>query len=213
MTILKFARFDLASWLPRKQTILPLAFIVVVAAVLPVPGMAVVAAAFVASIMLSAPFLGDERGRLETLYGILPVSRGSVVFGRTLAILVFTAIAAAIALAATAVVALVRGDTVAAELMGVALAAGFAFIGLAMALQLPVLFRIGYARGRLVTYAPALAIAAFLWLNQALGLVDLADGVSASTAQLIGAGVGLGLAGVVVGALLATRLYRTRELR
>lgn len=207
-----FTRFDLLSWMPRKQTLLPLALIAVVGIALPVPGMAVVASAVVASMMISAPFLADERGRLETLYGVLPISRSRVVFGRTLAILVYYVFASLVAVATTYGVAIPCGQTIAFELVGAALAAGFAFIGLAMALQLPVLFRIGYARGRLIAYAPALVVAGILWVNQAAGIVEIETAAFAPSV-VIPAGFGIGAIGFAAGAAIAVRMYSTRELR
>lgn len=211
MTI-AFIRFDLLSWLPRKQTLLPLAFIVVVGVALPVPGMAVVASAVVASMMISAPFLVDERGRLDILYGLLPISRNKVVVGRAAALLVYYVIAFGVAALTTFVVAIARGDAIPMELVGVALAVGFAFIGLAMALQLPVLFRVGYTRGRLVAYAPAFVVAGLIWLNQATGLVKM-EGQLLSTIGLVIAGVVIGAFGSALGVVIATRMYRNRELR
>ncbi|MFC7787877.1 ABC-2 transporter permease [Microbacterium sp. MAHUQ-60] len=211
MTI-AFIRFDLLSWLPRKQTLLPLAFIVVVGVALPVPGMAVVASAVVASMMISAPFLADERGRLDILYGLLPISRNKVVVGRAAALLVYYVIAFGVAALTTFVVAIARGDTIPMELVGVALAVGFAFIGLAMALQLPVLFRVGYTRGRLVAYAPAFVVAGLIWLNQGTGLVKM-EGQLLSTIGLVIAGVVIGAFGSALGVVIATRMYRNRELR
>lgn len=207
-----FTRFDLLSWLPRKQTLLPLAFIVVVGIALPVPGMAVVASAVVASMMISAPFLADERGCLDTLYGVLPISRSTVVAGRALAILVYYVLASVTAVATTYAVAIVRGQSISFELVGIALAAGFAFIGLAMALQLPVLFRIGYSRGRLVAYLPALLVAGLLWVNQAIGLVEV-EGIAVAPSLVIAGGFGLGAIGFAIGAVIAHRMYSARELR
>lgn len=211
MTI-AFIRFDLLSWLPRKQTLLPLAFIVVVGVALPVPGMAVVASAVVASMMISAPFLADERGRLDILYGLLPISRNKVVVGRAAALLVYYVVAFGVAALTTFVVGIARGDAIPMELVGVALAVGFAFIGLAMALQLPVLFRVGYTRGRLVAYAPAFVVAGLIWLNQATGLVTM-EGQLLSTIGLVIAGVVIGAFGSALGVVIATRMYRNRELR
>lgn len=49
----------------------------------------------------------------------------------------------------------------------IAHAAALAFVGLSMALQVPTLFRIGYARGRLMAYTPAFAVTGLAWLLQA----------------------------------------------
>ncbi len=213
MNTLAFLRFDLMSWLPRKQTLLPLALIVVVGIALPVPGMAIVASAVVTSMMISAPFLADERGRLDTLYGVLPLSRRSIVVGRTIAILTYYVLASAVAVVTTWAVAIARGSTIPFEIAGISLAVGFAFIGLAMSLQLPVLFRIGYSRGRLIAYAPALVIAGVLWVNQTLGLIEFDGEFAAPVSLVLAAGFGIGALGFAVGAIIALRMYRTRELR
>lgn len=208
-----FARLDVISWFPRRQTLLPLAFIVVVGIVLPLPGMAIIAAAFVTALMLSAPFLGDERDGLDTLYGILPISRRTVVVGRALSILLYGVIAMGIAALTTVVVAAVRGIAVPLELMGLGFAAAFAVIGVSLGVQLPVLFRVGYSRGRLAVYAPALVLAAGAWASQALGLLD-GDMIGAIPPALaVGVCVGVGIIGLVVGIVVAVRAYSTRAVR
>lgn len=208
-----FTRLDVMSWFPRRQSLLPLAFIVVVGILLPVPGMAIVASAFVTSLMLSAPFLGDERDHLDTLYGVLPISRRAVVVGRALSIVLYGVIAMAVATVTTLAVAAVRGSTVAPEVLGLGFAAAFAVVGVAVGIQLPVLFRVGYSRGRLMVYAPALLLAAGAWISQTFGLID-GDVVGAIPPILgLGVCVALGVVGLVVGVALAVRLYSTRELR
>lgn len=208
-----FTRLDVMSWFPRRQSLLPLAFIVVVGILLPVPGMAIVASAFVTSLMLSAPFLGDERDHLDTLYGVLPISRRAVVVGRALSIVLYGVIAMAVATATTLVVAAVRGTPVAPELLGFGFAAAFAVVGVAVGVQLPVLFRVGYSRGRLMVYAPALLLAAGAWISQTFGLVD-GDVIGAIPPALgLGVCVVIGVVGLVVGVAVAVRLYSTRELR
>ncbi|SDQ48905.1 ABC-2 transporter permease [Microbacterium sp. cf332] len=216
MSTVAFTRFDLQTWLPRKQSLLPLAFIIVVGVAVPVPGTAVLAAAFVTSFMISAPFLSDERGGLDTLYGILPISRARVVAGRTTALVIYYVICCVVAIVTTVGVASVRGNPLPAGLLGlvaVALAAGFAFVGLALALQLPVLFRVGYTRGRLVAYAPALVVAALLWLNQLTGAVEITSELTVPVGAVIATAIGVGLGGLLVGAFLAGRVYRAREIR
>mgnify|MGYP000956389816 CR=1 FL=1 len=167
--IISFTRLDLSAWFPRTQTLLTLLFVAVVGVILPIPGMAIVAAGLVTSLMVSAPFLGDERGHLNTLYGVLPVSRGTVVAGRALSILCYYLVAAALATVVTVVTAVVRGSQIPTELLLVAHAVSLGFIGLSMALQLPVFFRIGYSRGRLMAYARAFVVAGGAWLLQATG--------------------------------------------
>jgi hypothetical protein len=212
--IAAFTRLDLSSWFPRTQTLLTLLFIVVVGVLLPIPGMAVMAAGVVTSLMVSAPFLGDERGHLDTLYGVLPVSRGTVVVGRALSVVSYYLVAAALATAVTFVTAVVRGTDVPGELLLIAHAAAFAFIGLSMSLQLPVLFRIGYSRGRLISYAPAFVVAGGAWLVQALGGSTQLQSVFADVPVPVFAGVGaaIGALGIIAAVVIAVRSYRTREL-
>jgi len=208
-----FIRFDLTSWLPRRQTLLLLGFVAVIGILLPVPGMALMGAAIVTSLMIAAPFLGDERGRLDTLYGILPVSRSSVV-GRAGSIVVFALLASAIAFAVTVLMASVRGGSLDWGLLLVIQAVAIAFVGLSASIQLPVLFRIGYTRGRLISYAPALLIAGLAWLAQAIGVLDGAQeaAVGVPLPLVVGLGLTLGALGIAVGVLVAVPLYRKREL-
>lgn len=212
--ITSFTRLDLSSWFPRSQTLLTLFFVVVIGVLLPVPGMAVMAAALVTSLMVSAPFLGDERGHLDTLYGVLPISRRTVVIGRALSVFSYYVVAAVIATAVTVVMALVRGAAIPVEILLIAHAGALAFIGLSMALQIPVFFRIGYSRGRLMAYAPAFVVAGLAWVTQALGVqgpfVDAFDGVPVPAIAAVGALIGVG--GIVCATILGARLDRTREL-
>lgn len=209
-----FARFDLLSWLPCRQTLLTLLFITAVGLILPVPGMAIVAAALATSLIVSTPFLGDERGRLDTLYGVLPVSRASVVAGRAVSLVVYYLLATGLATAATVIVTALRGDRVPSSILLISLAAGAAFVGLALALQMPVFFRVGYSRGRLMAYAPAFVIAGGAWLLQATGVhtpvLETLSGVP--IAVVVAAGLGIGALGVLVAVSISTALYRTREL-
>lgn len=207
-----FTRFDLMSWFPRRQTLLPLAFIVVVGILLPVPGMAIAASAFVTSLMLSAPFLGDERDHLDTLYGVLPISRRAVVIGRALSLLLYGVVAMIIATVATLAVATARGTTIAPELLMIGYAAAFAVVGLSLGVQLPVLFRVGYSRGRLMVYAPTLLIAGSAWAAQSLGLIDSTALSSIPVELVVGVCTAIGALGIIIGTVLAIRLYATREL-
>jgi hypothetical protein len=209
-----FTRLDLASWFPRTQTLLTLLFVIAVGALLPVPGMAIMASAVVTSLMVSAPFLGDERGRLDTLYGVLPVSRGTVVIGRTLSIIAYYLTASALATGVTVVVAVIRGGRVEPELLLIAHGAALAFVGLSMAIQLPVLFRIGYSRGRLVSYAPVFVIVGLAWLLQATGAHVPFQAVfdAVPVAAIAGFAALIGFIGIICAILVSARLYRTREL-
>lgn len=209
-----FTRLDLSSWFPRSQTLLTLLFVVAVGVLLPVPGMAIVASTVVTSLMVSAPFLGDERGRLDTLYGVLPVSRSTVVTGRTLSILVYYLLAATLATIVTVISTVARGGQIETELLLIAHAAALAFVGLSMALQLPVLFRLGYSRGRLMSYAPVFVVVGVAWLLQATGahvpFQEAFEGIP--VLAITGFGALVGAIGIICAIAVSARLYRAREL-
>ena len=208
-----FTRFDLMSWFTQRQTLVALALIVVAGIIVPVPGMAIIAAAFVTSLMLSTPFLGDERDRLDTLYGVLPISRRAIVVGRTLSIIVYGVVALIIATVTTLSVAAVRGTMLAPEVLAIAYAAAVAIVGLSIGVQLPVLFRVGYSRGRFMVYAPTVLIVGVAWIGQATGVIN-GEVVSSIPFPLgLGACVAIGVLGIIVGTVLAARLYSKRELR
>jgi hypothetical protein len=209
-----FTRLDLSSWFPRAQTTLTLLFVIAIGVLLPIPGMAIVASAVVTSLMVSAPFLGDERGRLDTLYGVLPVSRHTVVVGRTLSIIAYYLVAAALATLVTVISTLMRGGRVEPDLLLIAHAAALAFVGLSMALQVPVFFRIGYSRGRLMSYAPVFVVVGLAWLLQATGVrAPFQAAFEAVPVVAIAAFGGLiGVIAIICAIVLSARLYRTREL-
>lgn len=212
--IATFARFDLLSWLPRRQTLVTLALVVAVGAILPIPGMAIVAAAMVTSLMVSTPFLADERGSLNTLYGVLPVTRTAVVTGRAISIAIYFLIATTLAAATTVLVATLQDEQVSPGILLVSIAAGAAFAGISMALQVPVFFRVGYSRGRLMAYAPSVVVAGLAWLLQALRLhTPMLEAIShVPVAVVVTSGLALGAAGFLIAVSVSSRLFRTREL-
>ena len=106
----------------------------------------------------------------------------------------------------------VRGTTVTPEMLMIGYAASLAIVGLSIGVQLPVLFRVGYSRGRFIVYAPAIVIAGAAWIAQAVGVdgdvigsIPLAVGLS--ICAIVGA------LGIVIGTALAVRVYSRRELR
>lgn len=210
---LVFARFDLQTWMLQRQALLPLAFIAVIAVIVPVQGIAIIGAALVASLVLSTAFLGDERGNLDTLYGILPVSRRCIVIGRTLSLLAYYLLAAAMATVVTVVMAAVRSEEIAVGLILMLHAVALVIAGLSFALQLPVFFRIGYTRARYMAYAPSATLAALAWLAQAMGAMgDLSNVERLPVIIVVGIAAVLGTTGVAIGALAAVAAYRRRSL-
>jgi hypothetical protein len=209
-----FARLDLSTWLWKRQTLLSIALVIVFGIVVPAQGVSILAAALVTSVSVSVPFLHDERWRLDTMYGLLPVSRRAVVAGRAVSLAVYFAVAMIVAIAATIVVAVVRGNSMQGDVVLLTSALAVGLVGMSLSLQLPVLFRLGFARGRFIVYAPPLLIAIIAWVAQATGLLSasaLSVGALPIGAIATGAFV-IGALGFGVAIPLASRQYAKRDL-
>lgn len=212
--ILAFTRLDLSTWMLRVQTLLPLALVAVVGIIVPVPGLAIAIAGLACSITVAVPFLIDERWRLDTFYALLPISRNAIVAGRALSVLVYFTSAIVVGAAITFTVALVRGVAIDGDTLLLVSAVAVGLLGVSFALQLPVLFRVGFARGRLVVYGPSVVIIGVGWATQNLGLLSVTGGFAAALPipLIAGAGFALGVLGAVLGVVLAQRSYRRRDL-
>ena len=99
------------------------------------------------------------------------------------------------------------------HLAGLILSAGFAINALILALETPVLFRVGYARIRWVAFTPMLVIAALVALANSSGLNLTEFALSLQTAVWPPALLPIaGLAALALSALVSTWLYATRDL-
>jgi ABC-type transport system involved in multi-copper enzyme maturation permease subunit len=208
-----FTGFDLRNML-GVRTLLPLLFVAVFGATLPVPGLPIVIGALIASVTVSTPFQGDERGRLDTLYATAPLARRSVVVGRYLSTLVFALAAVLIGTVTTLVSAAVRHQAVSWPLIAVMLLVALVCICVTYAVQLPWFFALGFTRGRPMVYIPVAVIAVGGFLAGQSGMLT-----SASPAEIglppwpLAVGVGCaGIAALVVSGAVSDRLYRHREL-
>jgi hypothetical protein len=63
-----------------------------------------------------------------------------------------------------------------------------------------------------MVYAPTLLIAGSAWAAQSLGLIDSAALATIPFELVVGVCTAIGALGVIVGTVLAVRLYATREL-
>lgn len=181
---------------------------------LPVPGLGIVVGAVVAAVSASIPFQGDERGRLDTLYGIAPIDRSAVVIGRYLSMVVFAVVAVGLGTATTLVVGAVRGQDFGWPLIATMLLAAAACVGIAYAVQLPWFFALGFTRGRPMIYIPVgiMAVVGFT-AGQAGWLDDVEPADVLAPAPWLAALVLMGVVLLfVASAVVAVRMYRRREL-
>ncbi|WP_144765730.1 ABC-2 transporter permease [Curtobacterium sp. 9128] len=215
--ITAFTRFDITSFATTqaRRALVPLAFVVVFGAVIPVPGLAIVVGAVIAAVSVSYPFQGDERGQLDTLYANTLVRRRDVVVGRFLTVLAFAAAAVALGVLVSLVTAAVRHETMAWSTVGTLLLVAFGVTVACVAVQLPWFFALGYTRARPMLYIPVAVLAVGSWLAGQTGLLDGATSVTIgggpSPVVVVAVLVG-GVVVLVASALVSTRLYERREL-
>jgi hypothetical protein len=214
-TVLRFTQLDLRVQRATLRSTLAVAALLALLTwvTAPIPPMIVAVFTFAAAIVAVEPFRSDERGRLDTLYALLPVGRAHVVWGRYLTMLgiqvAFAVVGVALALAAAAVKAMPLDGS----LTGLILTAGFALNALILAIEAPVVFRMGYARARWVAFTPILVIVALVAVANASGLnlSAVVSGLPAAALPWAPLPVA-GLAALAVSALVSVRLYTARDL-
>ena len=211
-----FAVFDIRNFFsPTKRVLPPLLLVVVAAVVTPWPAFAIGTAAIAMSLLAANPFAADERGRLDTLYSTLPVSRRGVVVGRYLALLAVYVLVAALATVVAIVVPLVRGGEIAFELLAPVNVASFVVFCVAVAVQLPFFFGLGFTRARPMMYLPIAVLIGAFYLASQTGLLDRVDPLAVASANPVGlafAGVGGALVALVVSAAVSVSRYGRRSL-
>lgn len=213
--VLRFTQLDLRVQQATLRTTLAVAAVLALLAwvTTPLPPMIVAVFTFAAAIVAVEPFRSDERGRLDALYAVLPVGRANVVWGRYLTMLGTQVAFAAVGVVLAVVAAAVKALPLNAGLTGLILAVGFTLNALILAIETPVVFRMGYARARWVAFTPILVILAIVALAgpSGLNLLRLASGLQVE----VWLPALLPVAGLVVlalSALVSVRLYATRDL-
>lgn len=211
-----FTRFDIINFLTPARRVVPAALLVLVApAAAPWPAFGIGAAAIVMSLLAGNPFGTDELGRLDTLYATLPITRRAVVLGRyTALVLIYLAAALAATLAAM-ITTLAGHQAVDFVAIGAVDVAAFLVFALALAVQLPFFFSLGFTRARPMMFIPAAVLVAGAALASQTGLVvpsDLIDAASTNIAVLSVAAAAIGVAALLVSAAISAALYRHRDL-
>lgn len=211
--VLTFTRFDLASlWAQRARLLSPVLFVVAVTLLLPLPELAALAAFAVTTLFAATPFIADERSQLDTLYATLPITRRTVVLGRYLLLLLGFVAVDLLGTGLAALGTLVRGDAVSTATLAEVQPVAFLATSVALGVQLPLFFALGYARARPMTFVPAVVLLGPLYLAYRLGWLDnLALPDLSSPLVMSTAAVG-GLAVLALSAAASARLYARREL-
>ena len=211
---------DLRSLRPyARQGLFVLVFIFIPVMVSPTrdpSGMVVAAVILAAYIGPQYLFSNDERGRLDTLYAALGITRSRTVVGRYATCLLLMAGLAAVALTLCLGLAAILGIALDLAMLGQLALGGIALAGLVMCVQLPVFFAVGFTRARPVTFvALALVVAAVVaptMLSPDLTAAALEWFAGASTALLSLAALLVLAVALPVSALVSARLYTRRDL-
>lgn len=214
--IATFATFDLMSTTTPLKRFLPSVAAVVAAAVFaPLPAFGVLAAAALMVLLAPQTFATDERGRLDTLYATLPISRRTVVLGRYVSLIALYLMLAAVGTLAAVAVSLVQGEQVPLFQLALVNLACLVFFLMTIAVQLPLFFGLGFTRARPMMYIPLIVAAGGLWLADRLSLweqIDL-DALTALHPAALVAPLALALvATVAISATVAAQRYGRRSL-
>ncbi|GHU88048.1 hypothetical protein FACS1894202_03470 [Clostridia bacterium] len=173
------------------------------------------------------PFAVEEKGKLDHLYLTLPVSRRSIVNGRYALSLIM--LAAAYAVGIPAMLLFSGGNIrfgeiyfgVSFSMVALICSFAFAFYGLLNISMLPILFRIGYAKGKAIGfYIPVIVVG--LLFGALTGYITSSDAAIQKTLEVVQyalehialtcAGfVAAGLILLVVSYVLSVRVYEKRS--
>ncbi len=175
---LALARLDLAtirSYLTLKAAAIMLAMVLILsfttdtAGTMPMAMMMALTAVFA-----SYPFVVGEKSNMDVLYATLRLKRRSIVAGRYLFVLAFDLMAWAVALLISLLVNVVAHratfDPMTSLATGLVLLIIFSLI---QAIQLPLFFKLGYTKAKLLAYAPLFAIPVIVFGGMALTRVLL----------------------------------------
>ncbi len=214
--IASFARFDITNFVTPARRVLPAALLVLIAPVAaPWPALGIGAAAIVMSLLAANPFTADELGRLDTLYATLPITRRAVVLGRYVALIAIY-LAAALAATVAAVITSMSGHrAVDFAALGAVNVAGFLAFAIALAVQLPFFFSLGFTRARPMVFIPAAVLVVAAVLASQAGLTvppDVIGVVSRNLSAVLGGAVAIAVVALAGSAAISVARYRARDL-
>lgn len=153
--LLAAVRLDVLTVVPyARQLLLLFAVAAFIGGINEAPVVVVPLCVVYAALAATYPFHVAERHRLDSLHAVLPMRRSTFVLGRYLTGVLMLALGVVTGGVLTLAIGAVTGGTPAPAEMALAVCGSLAVAGTAVALQLPVLVRFGYSRGRLVALVP-----------------------------------------------------------
>lgn len=212
----RMARLDVRSVAPygRAQVLVMVLVVPLFASLTGEPATAVVMAAVFATFLASYPFAIADKNDLDTLYGMLPVSRRALVAGRYVFALALYVASTLLGGVMAAVIAAIRHEPVALADAALVAAISFAIYCVVVALQHPFFWAMGYTKARAVSYVPLLALAFGTSLLPLLGVDPTGPGGGAGPSPqvlsvlLVAGGAAAYVASVAVSVRLDARRVR-----
>ena len=172
---MRMARLDILTMKPQYAAYLSLVFMVLLFGFM---GSSLVllciTGAWFAALMIATVFVIQEKNGLERLYGSVSLRLRDMVRGRYLFVLLNYAVSIAAVMLMACAFSLFRGEKI--MLTDAALGLGLSFLVFAAitGIQLPLYFRLGYAKAKLWSMVPFVAVLGLLIIPQiAVALVDV----------------------------------------
>ncbi len=170
----------------------------------------------------SYPFTTGEQNNIDALYCTLAVSREHVVGGRYLYTLCIDILGAAAAFALISILSAVNpaptGEALPIVGQAGALGVVLIFVTLVQAIQLPLYFKLGYAKSKLLAMLPLFMFAVIVGAGSFVIEDGFGNAVSAAvaffsehTASVLLIALGVWIGAMFVSYLLSLRFYRKRE--
>lgn len=170
-------------------------------------------------IYISYPFAVGEKNGIDVLYCTLPITRKSVVVGRYCYAIVINLVSLILGIVLAFVASLLlKKPFYPAEIIAVAAGSLFLF-GLIESFQLPLYFKYGYTKARLMTYLPFFLIMVILFLSSQIAALGNLSGIIDQSVHWIDSNPFLMLvialliliAIQVLSGLLSLKFYRNRD--
>jgi len=112
------------------------------------------------TIYASYPFAVGDKNGIDTLYATLPIAKKNIVAGRYIFALCLNVCVCAISLIASAILMTALGKRFSWGETLITILICFAFFSILEALQLPIYFKLGYAKAKFLAYLPLAAFPA-----------------------------------------------------
>ena len=219
--ILAFVKLDLITikpYLTIKNLIVftALAFIMVFST--GTSGSAIGILMVLGALYVSYPFAVGEKNGIDALYATLPLSRGTVVLGRYLFALLVNICAGLLAIILPLAVMLAMQKDINVREALIITSVVFIIFSVLQAFQLPIYFKLGYAKAKFATYVPfvgfPLVVLGFTTLLKNIGIAPPTFilewfGANPAIAFLLGAAVWFAI--MVVSYKLSLAFYRKRD--